>query len=71
MSTRPLSQPSSQTLASSQTAPSQTASTVIEVDSDDDYDINLEEIPKDDHYIDFAAQVVGVQYYDGVLHSYS
>lgn len=55
---------SSQTLTSPQPAASQT--TVVIEDSDDEFDIApITEVPKDDHYLDYRAAIVGVQYYKG------
>ena len=55
---------SSQTLTSSQPAASQT--TVVIEDSDDEFDVApVTEVPKDDHYLDYRAAIVGVQYYKG------
>ncbi|KAF8318099.1 hypothetical protein DL93DRAFT_2054681, partial [Clavulina sp. PMI_390] len=47
---------------------SQTFSLVHE--SDDEYDVPMpEEVPKDDHYLDLQATVVGIQYYKGLVNS--
>lgn len=55
---------SSQTLTSSQPAASQT--TVVIEDSDDELDIApFIEVPRDDHYLDYRAVIVGIQYYTG------
>jgi hypothetical protein len=56
---------SSQTLASSQpTAASQV--TIVAEDSDEAFDVaTLTEVPKDDHYLDYRAVIVGIQYYKG------
>jgi hypothetical protein len=59
---------SSQTLTSSQPAASQ--ATIVIEDSDDEFDVApLLEVPKDDHYLDYRAVIVGIQYYQGKRHS--
>lgn len=41
-------------------------SAIVIDDSDSEYDVPaIEEVPKDDHYLDFKAVIVGIQYYKG------
>lgn len=55
---------SSKVLTSSQPAASQT--TIVIEDSDDEFDVPpFLEVPKDDHYLDYRAVIVGIQYYQG------